>query len=120
MRIACNRNNLKKHARALLGNEYSEEKEKELMRECLQGFERTHGHISHDYAKHLDRIGKILGTHGTEGGLYDKHGNDLGGTCSMQGVKHDLQYCNTGETYAITIMYYNGKLSIGDWGSIFE
>lgn len=127
MLIACNRPNLKKYAKDLLGNEYSPEKEKALLKECLKGFVRDttpsgrpFGHISHDRSRHLERIGAILGTYGVEGGLWDKDGNDLAGSCSMQGVKWDVQYCNAGDTYAMTILYVNGKLKIGDWGSLFE
>lgn len=127
MKLAANRSNLKKHARALLGNNYSPEAEKALIAECTRGFVRdtTRGwrpfvHISHDRAAHLDRIGKILGTYGTEGMLLGKGGEDLSGTCSMQEVRLDCQYCNTGDSYAMTILYCNGKLCIGDWGSLVE
>lgn len=105
MTLTANRTNLKRFARDLLGNEYSPEKEKQLIAECLNGFVRDYGHISHSHARHLDRIGAILNTHGTEG--------------FIEGGK-DVQYCNTGDTYALTVMYVNGKLKLGDWGSIVE
>jgi hypothetical protein len=120
MFIVANARNLAAHMADLLGNGDTPERRKALEAEVLRGFRRTSGHISHDRAAHLDRIGKILGTFGTEGGLFDRGGNDCGGDCSMRHVRHDLQYCNTGDTYATTIMYYNGRLRIGDWGSIFE
>jgi len=53
----------------------------------------------------LELIDKILKTHGVEG------------TCE-NGL--DFQYCNTGDTYAMTLLYYKGKLRIGDWGTIVE
>ena len=121
MKFAANRQNLKKHARALLGNEYSPEKEAALIRECTRGFVRdSYRHISHDHAAHLDRIGAILGTYGTEGMLLGKGGEDLSGTCSMRGVKLYCQYCNTGDTYGMTVLYVSGRLCIGDWGSLVE
>lgn len=120
MKLAANRKNLKAHAKALLGNNYSHDAEKALLRECLTGFVRETGHISHSRAAHLDRIGKILGTYGTEGMLLGKGGEDLSGTCSMSGVKLDVQYCNAGDPYSMTILYANGRLCIGDWGSIVE
>lgn len=120
MRLRANKQNLRKHAQSLLGNEYSEETARALIRECLTGFVRSHGHISHDRCAHLDRIGALLHTHGTEGMLLNKHGEDMAGTCSMREVVADIQYCNAGDTYALTILYYNGKLFIGDWGSIVE
>jgi len=105
MLLAANKPNLKKHARTLLGVEHTPEAEKELIRVCQTGFERTYGHISHDQARHLELIDKILKTHGVEG------------TCE-NGL--DFQYCNTGDTYAMTLLYYKGKLRIGDWGTIVE
>lgn len=120
MKLRANQKNLKIHAKSLLGSEYSAETEKQLIRECCAGFIRSHGHISHDRAAHLDRIGKILHTHGTEGMLLNKHGEDVSGSCSMRDVAADIQYCNAGDTYSLTILYYNGKLFIGDWGSIVE
>lgn len=127
MKLAANRKNLKTYAKALLGNNYSPDAEKALIRECLTGFVRDttpgghpYGHISHDRAAHLDRIGKILGTYGTEGMLLGKGGEDLSGTCSMQGVRLDCQYCNAGDSYAMTVMYVSGRLCIGDWGSLVE
>ena len=127
MKLAANRKNLKAHARALLGNNYTPEKERALIKECLTGFVRDttpgglpFGHISHDRAAHLDRIGAILGTYGTEGLLLGKGGEDLSGTCSMSSVKLDCQYCNAGDSYAMTILYANGRLCIGDLGSLVE
>lgn len=120
MNIYASSRAIKKHARQLLGNEYSPETEKALIKECYSGFVRSHRHISHDRAAHLDRIGAILHTFGTEGILLDSRGEDIGGGGSMSDVETDIQYCNAGDTYALTIMYVNGRLSIGDWGSIVE
>lgn len=127
MKLACNARNLRKFSKDLLGNNFTPEAVKALRRECLKGFVRDttpggrpFGHISHDRSAHLDRIGNILGTFGTEGMVLDRHGNDLSGTCSGRGVALDVQYCNAGETYALTILYVNGRLCIGDWGSLVE
>jgi len=120
MNIACNRPNLKKHAKALLGNEWTEETEAQLIRECLTGFQRERGHISHSQSNHLERVDKILGTCGVEGMLLGVDGEDVSGTCDPSQVEWDIFYCNTGDTYALTIMYVNGSLRIGDWGSIVE
>lgn len=121
MKLTCNARNLRKLTNDLLGNNYTPEAAKALRRECLTGFVRTpYCHISHDRAAHLDRIGKILGTYGTEGMLLDRKGNDLSGSCSERGVALDVQYCNAGDTYALTILYVNGRLCIGDWGSLVE
>ena len=127
MKLAANRSNLRKHARAVLCENYSPDAEKALIAECTRGFVRDtspggrpFGYISHDQAAHLDRIGKILGTYGTEGMLLGKGGEDLSGTCSTQGVRLDCQYCNAGDSYAMTVLYVNSKLCIGDWGSLVE
>lgn len=31
-----------------------------------------------------------------------------------------IEYVNTGETYQPTVLWINGRFSIGDWGSIVE
>jgi hypothetical protein len=45
MKLRANKANLKTHAKSLLGNEYSPDTERALIRECLSGFTRTYGHI---------------------------------------------------------------------------
>ncbi|MBM4210776.1 MAG: hypothetical protein FJ187_09540 [Gammaproteobacteria bacterium] len=120
MKLAANRKNITTHAELLLGDNYSPERAEALVRECTQGFVRKPGHVSHSRAAHLERIDSILGNHGVEGILLGKGGEDLSGTCSMQGVELDCQYSNTGDTYAPTVLYVNGRLCIGDWGSLVE
>ena len=127
MKIAASLKNLKLHSRTLLGNDWSKEKEAALIRECTLGFVRDttpgghpFGHISHDQRAHLERVDRILGTCGVEGMLLDRHGNDLSVTCSERGVALDCHYCNTGDSYGMTILYVNGRLCIGDWGSLIE
>lgn len=95
-------------------------RDRKLIRECLSGFVREPGHISHSRHAHIARIDKIMGNFGSEGFLCDAEGNDLSGNCSMDGVKWNVQYSNAGDSYAITVMYVNGTLYIGDWGSLFE
>lgn len=121
MNLKANKSNLKKYPKVLLGKEYTLEKERALIQECLTGFARnTSRHVSFDRADHLSRIDKILRTYGVEGMLLDKAGDDCSGNGSMSNVKHDIQYCNAGDTYAVTILYYNGVLRIADWGSFLE
>ena len=31
-----------------------------------------------------------------------------------------IEYCNTGDTYATTLLYIRGTYRVGDWGSIVE
>lgn len=120
MRIRANRKNLRKHARALLGNNYTPDRAVELRRECEFGFVRGPGHISHSEAAHIGRIDKILGNHGAEGMILGEDGEDVSGSCCASLIAHDIQYSNTGDTYALTVLYYNHRLFIGDWGSIVE
>lgn len=121
MLLRANRPNLKKYARQLLGNNYSPESEKRLIDCAINGFKRnSYHHVSFDRINHLNGLNSILGTYRVEGILLDKHGNDVSGECSMSNVAADIQYCNAGDTCAITILYYNGKLMVGDWGSIVE
>jgi hypothetical protein len=108
----ANRKNLKAFSKQLLGNEYSPEKEKELINACLEKRHRLypHHHISHERAAHLEKIDKILGNYGVEGIL----------ETSEKGEEIDIQYSNAGDTYNLTILYYKDRLFIGDWGSIVE
>lgn len=111
---------LTEHANDLLGNNANPERVRELFRECFYGFVREPGHVSHSHAAHIGRIDKILGNFGCEGMILGDDGRDVSGECCDISVKHDIHYSNTGDTYGLTIMYYNGKLMIGDWGSIVE
>lgn len=120
MKLAANRKNLKRFAKDLFRGNYTPEAEKALIQECLTGFVRDeyYRHISHDRAEHVARIDKILGNCGVEGCLLDKCGNDVSGECSDRNVHLDLEYSNTGDMYALTIGYVNGKLRIFDFGSL--
>jgi hypothetical protein len=120
MLLRANAPNLRKFSADLLGNGDTPENRIKLRREVLAGFVREPGHISHSRAAHLERINAILKSYGVEGMLLDRHGEDRSGDCSMQDVRHDIQYVNAGDPYTITILYYNGRLMIGDWGSIAE
>lgn len=108
MKIRANRVNLKKHARELLGNEYSPEAEKELIRLCTkrstEDYRFYRDHISFAIVAWLSEIDKVLHTYGVES-LFPEV---------------NLDYCNMGDTYAMTIYHYQDKLWIGDWGSIVE
>lgn len=105
MIIKANSETLRKHAKALLGNEWSEETQAQLIDEALNGFTRTRGHISHDRAEHLERLNTIMRAHGVEGILE----GDI-----------DIQYVNQGDTYDMTLLYWNDAVWVGDWGSIVE
>lgn len=121
MKLAANKSNLQKYAQQLLGNNYTPERERDLISLCAASLPvRRWEHRSHVRAEHLGAINKVLGTSGVEGMLLDRQGNDMSGTGSEQGVALDCQYCNAGDTYALTIGYVNGKLCIMDWGSMVE
>ena len=121
MKIRANRQNIKKHASALLGANYTPDNEKSLIQLCERQLNLVAGvHPSHTRRERLAEIDKLLGNYGVEGLLLDRHGNDMSGTCSMSGVALDCQYSNTGDTYAMTIMYVGSKLFIGDWGCLVD
>ena len=127
MLVRANKKNLQAHAADLLGGNDNDGARAALLAECAGGFKRSttpgghpFGHISHDRAAHLGRINAITGGCGVEGMRLDRYGDDRSGDCSMRDVRHDIQYVNAGESYGITILYYNGRLMIGDWGSIVE
>lgn len=105
MIVKANRRNLQKFARVLLGSSYTPETERELIREAMKGPEPSPWwvHRSHEQGAHLDRLNVILRTHGVEGM-----------------IEPDIQYCNQGDTYSTTLLYWDGDLYIGDWGSIVE
>ena len=43
------------------------------------------------------------------------------GDCHLNGENSiDIQYLNTGDTYAPTIVYYKGRFRVTSWGDIVE
>ena len=63
MLLAANRKNLKEHAKELLGVEYTEQKEKELIEICTiktVDYYHSRGHISFAIRDWLEDINKIL------------------------------------------------------------
>ena len=53
-------------------------------------------------------IDKILGTYGVEHLGYSKR------------TKHEVYYCNAGDTYATTILFIGPHLRVGCWGDLME
>ena len=108
MKLRANKKNIKLYAKDLLGVEYTPEKEKELINLCTKksvyDYWDGHCHKSFGVSNYMSAIDKLIGTYGVES-LYPEV---------------DLEYCNAGDTYNITLYYFNDKLYIGDWGSIAE
>ena len=108
MKLRANKQNIELYAKELLGVEYTQEQEQKLIDLCTKktvyDFWDGDCHKSFGIRDYLQEIDKVLNTFGVES-LYPEI---------------DLDYCNAGDTYAITIYYYNDKLYIGDWGSIVE
>ena len=109
MLLVANKKNIKQYAKDLLGNEYTEQKEKELIEVCIiktVDYYHTGGqHISFAIRDWLEDINRVLCAFGVESGYPDIP---------------SLEYCNTGEMYNITLLHYKGKLYIGDVGSLME
>ena len=110
MLLVANRKNLKQYAKTLLGNFYTEQREKDLIEVCTK--ENYTLYVNNPWEDksfginaYMDNIDKILGTFGVENCYPDIP---------------NLYYCNKGDTYSITILHYNNILYIGDWGSIVE
>lgn len=61
-----------------------------------------------DVMEKMEEINRHIRLHGVE---VIRHKSDKA---------KDIIYCNSGDTYRTTILYYNGKFRIGDWGSIVE
>jgi len=110
MLLRANLKNLKQYSRELLGNEYTEAKEKELINICTKDDytnykDEPREHESFAIQRYMGKIDKILCTFGVESGYPEIP---------------SLEYCNTGEMYNITLLHYKGKLYIGDVGTLME
>lgn len=108
MKLIANKRNLKKYAKILLGNEYTKELEDKLIKTCTEKnvyhYWTEDTHKSFAEYKWLSEINSILKMYGVESLAPDVN----------------LYYCNSGDTYNLTIYHFNDKLYIGDWGSIAE
>lgn len=105
---------LKENAVSLLGNEYTAHKEMQLL-DCFFENERiiTSWQASQNdeiAISILEKFDKILNTHGIES-LTDANYSEL---------EEEVYYCNTGDTYGQTIIWYDSVFHIGDWGSLYE
>jgi hypothetical protein len=106
---------LKENTISLLGAEYSALKEKELL-DCFFENERyiTSWQVAQNQEFAVSILGKfnnILNFHGVEF-LYDTN------LPALQGK--NILYCNSGDTYDQTILWFDGCFYIGDWGSLLE
>ena len=86
----ANKQNLKTYSKDLLGNIYTVEKEKELLK-----------------CETLIDFNEVLEGFGIESVASISH-------------KHDFEYVNLGDSYCFTICDYKGKLRITSWGDIVE
>ena len=107
--LVANRKNLKLHAKELLGNAYTPEKERELINVCtkktVNDYHDGTSHISFAEAAWMKEIDKVLNNHGIESNFNNT---------SFLGIF----YSNTGDSYATTILHYKGKLRIGCWADV--
>lgn len=124
MNLIANRQNLKKHRKLLLagfGEAEHKEKLKRLINFCEIPLKREPGiHPSHAVAERLRDINHILQTHGVESIYQWKTRESVDATNADTEDIIDIQYCNTGDTYGITILFWRGRFRIGDWRSIVE
>ena len=88
--LVANKMNLKKYAKALLDENYSDDKVKELLN-----------------CKTLDDFNHVIDGFGVE---YVR---------SVSG-ENDFEYVNVGDSYGLTIVDYKGKLRITSDGDILE
>lgn len=110
--MIANKVNLKKCAKQLLGVDYTPEQEKVLIDMCTKNspylihreYQHIDKHMSASVYDYMSQIDKIVHGYGVES-LYP----DI-----------NLTYVNMGDTYALTLYWYNGKLHIGCWGDIAE
>lgn len=110
--LRANRQNINYEAKRLMGNLYTPEREKELIKLC----QRDHTHEAYfvpgehpSFAAHrlMEDIDKVLKTFGVES-LYPDLPN--------------IYYCNNGDSYTDTILYCTEKKKtyIGSWGDVME
>ena len=89
--VVANKQNLKKYAKALLGNEYSPHRELMLLN-----------------SSNLGQFNVALKGFGVEG-CYCKKKPEL-----------SFEYINMGDSYTLTILMFKNKLRIGTWAEIVE
>jgi hypothetical protein len=106
---------LKENAVSLLGVEYSEEKEKELIRVFVENeliLADCRLSANYQFAEGiLLKFNDVLNFHGVEP-LQDSNIPAL--------EDHNILYCNSGDSYTQTIIWFDGSYFIGDWGSLLE
>lgn len=59
----------------------------------------------------LQALDKVMGTHGVEFTAQHPHSYPVG---------RSFRYLNTGDTYAATIIRYDGRWILGSWGDLLE
>lgn len=77
--------------------------------------EDGHFHPSHRAAKALEAAEDYLRRKG-ENGTFGVEGD-----CAANGDGHiTIQYLNTGDSYELTVCYYQGRFIVAAWGDIAE
>ncbi len=117
--LVANRQNIKKYARELLGVEHTPELAKEIIDICnknnLSNYHDGRSHIS--FAMNwMSEINRVLHNFGVESIDLAKIIPDI----TILGNDRYVMYSNTGDSYALTIMWYNGKFRIGSPGDFIE
>lgn len=118
MLLVANKRNLKKLAVRLL--QISPTDIPLLIGLCNEPLRRSSCHISRRIHERLQEIDKLIGTHGVEGIFEWRTGGQVDTLHYRKEDVIDIQYCNTGDTYKPTILHWDGKFRIGDWGHIVE
>lgn len=118
--VVANRQNIKNHAKELFGVEYNAELEKKLIYVCTrtswENYHDGYSHISFAILKWMSEINRILHNFGVESIDLTEFLADIQQSSSNRYV----MYSNTGDSYALTIMWYKGKLRIGSPGELME
>jgi len=119
MLLIANCKNLKKHALSLCNGD------KELLKKvidlCEAPIRKQPGkHVSHAVRKRLDEIDSLIGGFGVESVFEWRTGGSVDATNYRPEEVIDIQYVNQGGTFSTTILYWRGRLRIGDWGTIVK
>lgn len=118
MRVA-NRENLKEYAKTILDKNYTKDNERQLINICTKR-NKIEGHPVNEHGSFavvrlLQKIGKLIGTYGVESIDMEQ---SLGKRLSSD--EKYAYYCNAGDVYLATIMFYRGKFRIGSIAELFE
>lgn len=122
MNLIANRRNLREYGRVLLKHtpeEHYKQNLKLLIEWCTAPCTPR---LATDRLEWImEWINKLLQTCGVESVYEMRTGESVSDSLRVDPADViDIRYCNTGDSYGMTILYWKGRFRIGDWASIVE